>query len=66
MRAASAIADHEGLPCVLQTCGTRNPAIYKKYGYEVKSEEEVRAKASRGRPEEVFQHPFVGMVRPKQ
>ena len=66
MRAASAIADHEGgLPCYLETCGPKNPAIYKKYGYEVVAEEVARTKAKGGKPEEVFEHPYVGMVRPR-
>ena len=65
MRAASAIADHKGLPCYLETCGAKLPAIYKKYGYEVVAEEVARTKAKGGKPEEVFEHPYIGMVRPK-
>ena len=60
MRAASAIADKEGLACYLECNGERNPQIYKKYGYEVKGEEEIRTKKG-----EVFPHKCIAMVRPK-
>ena len=64
MRAASAIADREGLPCYLEACGPKNAQIYKKYGYEVKGEQELRTKAKGGQPEEAFEHHVLGMVRP--
>ena len=34
MRAVSAIADHEGLPCYLECAGERSKAIFGRYGYE--------------------------------
>ena len=35
LRAASAVADREQLPCYLECCGEKNPKIYKRYGYKV-------------------------------
>ena len=66
MRAASAIADRAGLPCYLETCGPKNPELYKKYGYEVCGEEECVAKAQKGKGTEGerFAHKYIGMVRP--
>ena len=65
MRAASAVADREKLPCYLECCGEKNPAIYGKYGYKVVGEEKVRAKGAKGAEEEEFKHPYLGMVRPR-
>jgi len=64
MRAASAVADREGLACYLEATGARNQQIYKKYGYEVKAEAELRTKARKGKLEEVFEHKMAAMVRP--
>lgn len=60
LRAALAIADRERLPCYLETCGPRNPAIYERYGFAVAGQEELRTKAG----DEVCEFPYVGMVRP--
>merc|ERR1712019_118048 len=41
MNAVTGIADLESLPCFLETCGERNKAIYKCFGYEVAGEHTI-------------------------
>merc|ERR1712087_281754 len=66
MRAAASIADREGLPCYLETCGPKNPTIYAKYGYAVVGQDRMSTKPKKGAEPEVFEHPYLAMVRPKQ
>ena len=47
-------------------CGLLPPPPTGLFSREVKAEEEVRAKAKKGSSQEVFELPFIGMVRPKQ
>jgi ribosomal protein S18 acetylase RimI-like enzyme len=68
MRAVSAIADQEKLPCYLETSGSRNTSIYEKYGYKIAKQEEIRPEAKKGVvdvDDSVFTD-FYAMVRPAQ
>lgn len=64
MRAASAIADDEGLPCYLETTGSRNPRIYERYGYTVVGQEEMRPQGDVNDTTVLTE--FYAMVRPMQ
>ena len=39
---------------------------YEKYGYAVVGEEQISTKPKKGAEPEVFAHPYLAMVRPKQ
>ena len=63
MRAVVSIADREGLPCYLETTGARNPKIYEKFGFSVVGQTELRTKPKGGAAAEIFDQPYLAMVR---
>jgi ribosomal protein S18 acetylase RimI-like enzyme len=64
MHAAVSIADREGLACYLETCGDRNQKVYAKHGFSVVGQEKMSTKPKKGHVPEVFEHPYLAMVRP--
>lgn len=46
MRAVSAIADEEHVPCYLECSGSRNASVYRRFGYEVRSHTQCAQDAS--------------------
>jgi ribosomal protein S18 acetylase RimI-like enzyme len=59
MRAASAIADDEQVPCYLETSGERNPKIYERFGYEIVGQAEIKVDKT-----DVFDKALYAMIRP--
>jgi len=61
MRFVSKLADEKGLMCYLEAAGEKNPAIYKRYGYEIVGKGEFSCKDD---PDNSGSIPVAAMIRP--